>query len=319
VGTAALALFVAMIAAVLAPAVLQERPPRGTVADTGRTLTGQVQAASTALRELGYICSDLRMSQGFEQRSCDQVRMLRSSQVDIIADGQTGAIQRVDTKVSDPEPANRDGHRRVLAVLADALGLPDRDRAAMVAARGANKQPLRMGWGTLTVRSGSSSSVLRAANQTKTPRPTTTTLAGSLDTLQSAASRLGYACRRDGTTAVCSRSEAGYDYDLVMRGTETYVVALDLDVVSTFRTRTRTAWVDDISALLASLDTEQARSLVAWLARSADAPGARSWVAGLGVGFQVRDREYSKETMGGVSGVCPWKVEDLSPCRPELS
>ena len=86
--------------------------------------------------------------------------------------------------------------------------------------------------------------------------------------------------------------------------------------MSTFRTRTRTAWIGDLSALLTSLDTEQGHSLVAWLARSAEAPGARSWVGGLGVGFQVRDREYQKETMGGVSGVCDWTLDDISSCAP---
>ncbi|HEX8488810.1 MAG TPA: hypothetical protein VF642_09730 [Propionibacteriaceae bacterium] len=315
---AALAVIVVLIGVVLAPAALQERPAHGAVVDTGRLLRGQVQAASEGLRRLGYTCSDLRMPQGFAKRSCDRVRMLRSSQVHIIATEKTGVIQRVDSMI-EQEPDNRAGHRQVLAIIVDALGLPPADRTAALAARGTHRQPLRLAWGTLTVRSGGSSSVLRAENHTKTPAPVTTALAASLDELQSAASTLGYACTRNAITAVCSRSNAGYDYDLVMRGTATYVVHVDLDVVSTFRTRTRTAWLDDLSALLTSLDTEQSRGLVAWLSRSRDAPGARSWVEGLGVGFQVRDREYQKETMGGVSAVCPWKVDDLSPCAPELS
>ena len=64
------------------------------------------------------------------------------------------------------------------------------------------------------------------------------------------------------------------------------------------------------------LGTDQGRQLSSWLAGNADAPGARSYVAGLPVYFLVRADEYTKETFGGVAPECGRIVNNISGCSP---
>ena len=101
-----------------------------------------------------------------------------------------------------------------------------------------------------------------------------------------------------------------------MQGTDRYVTTLDLSVTAAYRTRTRSHWVDEMTVVLTWVETEQGQSLSSWLARSADAPGADSYVDGLPIYFLVRANEYTKETFGGVSAECGRTVDDISRCEP---
>ena len=101
-----------------------------------------------------------------------------------------------------------------------------------------------------------------------------------------------------------------------MQGTDAYVATLYLSVEATHRTQTRSHWVDEMAVVLTWLDTEQGRSLSSWLAKSADAPGANSYVDELPISFSVRADEYVKETFGGVTAECGRSVNDISSCAP---
>jgi hypothetical protein len=101
-----------------------------------------------------------------------------------------------------------------------------------------------------------------------------------------------------------------------MQGTDTYVTTLYLSVTARYRTETRSRWVDEMAAALTWVDTE--RNLSSWLARSADAPGADSYVYGLPISFLVRAEGYTKETFGGVVAECGRLGNDISGCEPEL-
>lgn len=94
------------------------------------------------------------------------------------------------------------------------------------------------------------------------------------------------------------------------------MTALNLEVNSTFHTETRRHWVDEMTVALTWMDTAQSRQLSSWLARSADAPGANSYVDGLGIGFIVRDNEYFKETMGGIDAGCARSKANITACAP---
>ena len=71
-----------------------------------------------------------------------------------------------------------------------------------------------------------------------------------------------------------------------------------------------------MAVVLTWLGTEQGRDLSSWLAQSADAPGAESYVDGLPISFFVRADEYTKETFGGVAAECAPYVNDISSCAP---
>ena len=94
------------------------------------------------------------------------------------------------------------------------------------------------------------------------------------------------------------------------------MTTLSLDVTARHRTQTRSRWVDEMSVVLTWLGTAQGRNLSSWLARSADAPGADSYVDGLHISFLVRADEYTKETFGGVLAECGRVVNDISSCEP---
>jgi hypothetical protein len=94
------------------------------------------------------------------------------------------------------------------------------------------------------------------------------------------------------------------------------VATLYLSVTATYRIRTRSHWVDEMAVALTWVDTEQGRNLSSWLAESADAPGADSYVDGLPITFLVRTDEYRKETFGGVTAECGRIVDDISSCEP---
>ena len=71
-----------------------------------------------------------------------------------------------------------------------------------------------------------------------------------------------------------------------------------------------------MAVVLTWLDTEQGRSLSSWLAKSADAPGADSYVDVPPISFSVRADEYVKETFGGVTAECGRSVNEISSGAP---
>jgi len=304
----------------LGPLALHERRSSGAVADMAATLTGQVQAASEGLRRLGYSCSDSDVSRGVVTRACTRVRFLESARVQLVAAEASGALQLVASTVAEERSA-RDSHSQILQAVADAVGLEPADRTRVLAAvAGDADQTHQLSWGSFTVRPGAApESELRAAQwEGAPPRPSKTTLTGSVDALATAARSRGYVCETPQvqTIRACTRSEGGYFFDLWMQGTDTYVTTLYLSVAASYHNRTRSNWVDEMAVVLTWLDTEQGRTLSSWLAQSADAPGADSYVDGLPISFLVRADEYTKETFGGVTSECGRNIEDISSCEP---
>lgn len=68
--------------------------------------------------------------------------------------------------------------------------------------------------------------------------------------------------------------------------------------------------------VLRGVDTDQARNLATWLERSADAPGASTYIDGLPISFLARHEQGTKETFGGISAECGRMVDDISSCTP---
>jgi hypothetical protein len=329
VGAVALTVIGFLIAGGLAPFAIQERGPSGSVADTAGTLTGQAQAATEGLRRIGYACSDADVSQGVVTRVCTRVRLIKSARVQLIITEETGAVQLVTTTL-DEAGSPQTSHGQILEVLTDAVGLKPADRSRVLAAVSSDAdQFLQLGWGSFTLRPGAAAkfelpedqweSELRAAQwDDPPPSPSKITLAGSVDTLATAARNRGYMCKtpKVRTIRACTRKEGDYFFDLWMQGTDTYVTTLSLSVTASHRTQTRSRWVDEMSVVLTWVDTDQGRNLSSWLAQSADAPGADSYVDGLHISFLVRADEYTKETFGGVLAECGRSVDDISSCEP---
>jgi hypothetical protein len=320
VGAGALTVIGVLIAAGLAPFALNERRSSGPVADTAATLRGQAGIASEGLRRLGYACSDSDVSRGVVTRVCTRVRLMESTRVQLFVAADTGAVQRVTTTLHEGR-SDQALHGQVLQVLADAVGLQPADRSRVLAAAATNAdQLLELEWGTFGVRSGPpAESDLRAGQWHDPPASLSkTTLVGSVDALATAARNQGYVCTTPEIQTIrdCTRKEGGYFFDLWMQGTDAYVATLYLSVEATHRTQTRSHWVDEMAVVLTWLDTEQGRSLSSWLAKSADAPGADSYVDELPISFSVRADEYVKETFGGVTAECGRSVNDISSCAP---
>ena len=320
VGAVALTVIGVLIAGGLAPFALQERRSSGSVADSAATLTGQAQAASEGLRRIGFACSDSDVSRGVVTRVCTRVRLIESARVQLVVTPDTGAVQLASTTIDEARSAQV-SHGQILEVLADAVGLgPVERRIVLAAAAGDAGQLLKLGWGSFAVRPGAApQSELRAAQwHDAPPSPSKTTLTGSVDTLATAARNRGYVCETPQVQTIrgCTRKEGGYSFDLWMQGTDTYVTTLDLSVTATYHNRTRSHWIDEMAVVLTWVDTEQGRNLSSWLAGSADAPGADSYVDGLRISFKVRADEYTKETFGGVTAECAPSVDDISHCEP---
>jgi len=144
------------------------------------------------------------------------------------------------------------------------------------------------------------------------------TITGSIDALAAAARGRGYLCETPEIQNIrsCTRKQGGYTYRLWMQGTDRFLPTLDLEVLSAYRTQTRPQWLDEMTVVVSWLGTDQGRQLSSWLAGNADAPGARSYVAGLPVSFLVRADEYTKETFGGVAPECGRDVNNISGCSP---
>lgn len=144
------------------------------------------------------------------------------------------------------------------------------------------------------------------------------TITGSIDALAAAARGRGYLCETPEIQNIrsCARKQGGYTYRLWMQGTDRFLATLDLEVLSAYRTQTRPQWLDEMTVVVSWLGTDQGRQLSSWLAGNADAPGARSYVAGLPVSFLVRADEYTKETFGGVAPECGRVVNNISGCSP---
>jgi hypothetical protein len=321
VGAFALALLGLLIAAALAPFALGEQRSSGSVLDTTATLTGQGQAASEGLRRIGYACSDSGASDDGVTRACTRVRLIETAKVELVVAEATGALQLVTITIDEGRTASV-SHGQILEVIADALGLEEGERRTVVAAAAGNdEQFLQLSWGSFAVDPGAAPrwSELRAAKYGGAPPGLSKrTLTGSVDALATAAGRRGYRCEipEVRTIRACTRTAGGYAYDLWMQGTDRYVTTLDLSVTAAYRTRTRSHWVDEMTVVLTWVETEQGHSLSSWLARSADAPGADSYVDGLPIYFLVRANEYTKETFGGVSAECGRTVDDISRCEP---
>ena len=328
-GPVALTVVALLIAGGLAPFAIHERGTSGSVADTAVTLAGQAQAASEGLRRLGYACSDADVSQGVVTRVCTRVRLIKSARVQLVLTADTGVVQLVTTRLDEAGPATT-SHRQILEVLTDAVGLETADRSKVLAAVASDAdQSFKLGWGSFTLRPGAAAkfelpheqweSELRAAQwDDPPPSPSGTPLAGSVDILAAAARNRGYVCKTPEvqTIRACTRKEGGYFFDLWLQGTDTYVTSLYLSVTASHRTQTSSRWVDEMAVVLTWADTEQGRNLSSWLARSADAPGADSYVDGLHISFLVRPDEYTKETFGGVVAECGRVIDDISSCEP---
>lgn len=254
-------------------------------------------------------------------RACTRVRLIESARVELVVAEATGAVKLVTTTL-DEGRSGPVSHGQILEVVTDALGLGAGERRTVVAAAAGNdEQFLRLSWGSFAIRPGIAPrwSELRAGTWgAAPPGPSKRTLAGSVDALATAASDRGYRCETPQvqTVRACTRTEGGYSYDLWMQGTDSYLTTLSLSVTAAYRTRTRSHWVDEMAVVLTWVDAEQGHSLSAWLAGSADAPGAESYVDGLPIYFLVRADEYTKETLGGVSAECGRTVDDISPCEP---
>jgi hypothetical protein len=327
VGAVVLTVVGVLIAAALAPFALQERGSSGSVADTAGAPTGQAQAATEGLRRLGYSCADADVSQGVVRRVCTRVRLIESARVQLVVSAGTGDVQLVTTTVNEAR-STRASHGQILEVLADAVGLEPADRSRVLAAVAdavdhplQPEQSVKLGWGSLTVRSRPTpvESELRAAQwDEERPGPSKTTLTGSVDALATAARNRGYVCKTPlQTMRACTRKEGGYFFDLSMQGTDTYLTTLSLSVSARYRTETRSRWVDEMAVVLSWVDSEQSRNLSSWLALSAHAPGADSYVDGLPISFFVRADEYNtKETFGGVVAECARVVDEISRCEP---
>jgi hypothetical protein len=318
-----------LIAGGLAPFAIHERGASGSAADTAVTMTGQAQAATEGLRRLGYACSDAEVSRGVVTRVCTRVRLIESARVQLIITADTGAVQLVTIRLDEASSAQA-SHGQILEVLTDAVGLKPADRSRVLAAvAGDADQSFKLGWGSFTLRPGAAAkfelpeeqweSELRAEQwDDPPPSPSKTPLTGSVDTLATAARNRGYVCKTPQvqTIRACTRKEGGYVFDLWMQGTDTYVPTLYLSVTTSHRSQTRSRWVDEMAVVLTWVDTEQSRNLSSWLARSADAPGADSYIDGLHISFLVRADEYTKETFGGVLAECGRYVDDISSCEP---
>lgn len=309
----------ALVVAGVAPFALRERVTSGAVADTASRLTGPVQEVTNSLRALGYACSDRAHEPGTVLRSCSRVRMMSRSRVQLVVVPGTGAIDFVRTSV-DQGSASGVAHQRVLTVVADAVDLtPDSRSQVLAAATGEQSQSLKLGWGTAVVRTDASD-LRRDAGGNRGVGPTASraTLDVSVDALAAAAAANGYVCMTPQVRTIrsCQRSYGGYHYGLWMQGTDSYVTSLDLEVSSTYRTQTRSHWVQAMTQALGWVDTGQGRRLSAWLRSSGDAPGAEGYVDGLAVSFLVRSGEWGKETLGGVFAECGRSVDDITGCEP---
>lgn len=318
VGALVVATVVVLVVAGLAPFALRERVTSGAVANTASALSGPVKSATEGLRGLGYSCSDRANSPATVIRLCSRVQMMSRSRVHMVADG-TGAIQFVRISI-DQGLSSAAGHQDVLEVVTKAVGLLPEDRSkVLAAATGAQQQSFTSGWGSVVVRPGVPDSTLRAAGSTGVGlTPSTATLRVSVDALAAAAAANGYTCMTPQVNTIrsCQRSDGGYSYSLWLQGTNSYVTSLNLDVGSTFRTQTRSHWVQAMTQALSWVDSDQGRRLSTWLARSADAPGADGYVDGLSVSFLVRADEYGKETFGGIAAECARSMDDISGCGP---
>ena len=89
-----------------------------------------------------------------------------------------------------------------------------------------------------------------------------------------------------------------------------------LSVTATYRTRTRSHWVEEMAIVLTWIDTAQGRNLSSWLAGSANAPGADAYVDGLRISFFVRADTWTKETFGEIAAECGRNIDDITTCDP---
>lgn len=309
-----------LVAVGLAPFALREQSSDGAVADTATELPGAAGSATDGLRRLGYSCSDPVTSSRMVARSCSRVQWISRARVQMVLAPGTGTVQSVHTSI-DQGRSSRTAHREVLQVLAEALGLLPDDQARLVsAATGREAQLLDFGTVTARVHPGAApESTLRAANSPGRRMPRSpTTLRVPVDAWAEAARSHGYRCSTPqvGTIRSCQRSDNGYHYDLGLQGTDAYTTSVYLSVSSTYHTRTRDHWLEEMGRALGWVDTGQTRSVRTWLADSVDAPGAEGYVDGLPVTFLVRHDAWTKETFGGIAAECAVSIDDLSGCGP---
>jgi hypothetical protein len=325
VGLLVLAVAAGLILVGLAPFALHERTATGSVADTAATLPGQAQVATIGLRELGFTCSDAVTTAETVTRSCTRVRNLGTSRVRLVATADTGLIQLVNSDIGEEWRDRSPVHGDVLGVVSRAIGLSPQEQGHVAAAAAATtpESVLDLGWGTAVVATGlgqlGPASTFRAAGQSGPGLPTSpATLAVPVDALAAAAEANGYTCTTPEVTSIrsCQRTVDGYGDDLWLQGTDTFTTSVILSVTSDYRTATRDRWVRVMDQTLAWVDTAQTRSVRSWLAASADAPGAQSYVDGLPVSFHIRVDEYTKETFGGILAECAPTIDDITACSP---
>ena len=315
---AVLATLAGLIVVGLAPFILQERPAAGPVPDTATAGTGQVEAVSAGLRGLGYSCSDAQRSRELRTQLCSRTQYLASAEVRLITSSADGTMRAVGFAV-DEGGTNTKPLVEVLEVLGGAVGFADADRAAVLSAVSDHAtQPVQLNWGTFTpATDGESESMLQSsAWDGSLPVFSPARLEVPMDLLIARATERGYVCETPQIRTIrsCTRSEGGYFYDLWMEGADASVASLYLSLSSTYHTRTRTRWVQEMEVVLSWVETNQGRMLRSWLTQSASAPGGSAYVAGLHVSFLVRTGEYTKETFGAITADCYQQSGDVTGC-----
>lgn len=312
-----LVIVVGLVVLGFAPFLLRERPASGHIPDTYTSGVGQAQAVVAGLRGLGYSCSDARESRELRTGLCSRTRHLASAEVRMMTSPADGRVRAVGLAV-DEGGTNREPLSEILQVLGGAVGLTDADRTAVLSAVADHAtEPVPLSWGTFRPAiDGEAESMLEASGWDE-PMPALPPglLEVPMDQLTTRATERGYVCETPQIRSIrsCTWTAGGYFYDLWMEGTDVAVASLYLSVTSTYHTRTRIHWVEELGVVLGGVDTDQGRMLGSWVRQSAGAPGGSAYVAGLHISFLVKTG-YTKETVGSVNSDCYQLAGDLSSC-----
>lgn len=313
-----LVVLVALVVLGLAPFVLRERPASGPIPDTYTSGVGQAQAVVAGLRRLGHSCSDAQESRELRTGLCSRTRYLASADVRLLSSPADGTVRAVGLAV-DEGASNSELLSEILQVLGAAVGLTEADRAAVLSAVSDHvTEPVPLSWGTFTPAvDGEAESMLTAQGWDEpTPALPPGLLEVSMEQLTTRATERGYVCETPQVRSIrsCTRSADGYFYDLWMEGTDVAVASLYLSVTSTYHTRTRSHWTEELGVVLSGVETGQGRLLASWVRQSANAPGGSAYVSGLHISFLVRTGGYTKETFGSVTSDCYQLAGDTSNC-----
>jgi hypothetical protein len=313
-----LVILVGLVVVGLAPFLLRERPASGGIPDSHASVVGQAQTVVSGLRGLGYSCSDAQEFRDLRTGLCSRTRYLSSAEVRLLTSPADGTVHAVGLAVAEGSTST-ELLSEILQVLGEAVGLTDTDRSAVLSAVSDRATaPVQPSWGTFRPAvDGEAESMLEASGWDEPlPALSPSLLKVPMAQLTTQATERGYVCETPqiGSIRSCTRSADGYFYDLWMEGTDSAVASLYLSVTSTYHTRTRSHWVEELGVVLSGVETDQGRMLESWVRQSAYAPGGSAYVAGLHISFLVRIGEYTKETVGSVTSDCYQLAGDLSRC-----